>query len=401
VDTPRSGFDEWASAFLGSLGGKSPRTFATYQSGLSRFREFLEARGQLAAWQPAELGASTLEDFYAWLVRRHGRERRATVATYLSGLRAFVRFLARRAVLGQGITYEQMRDNLQQVMGRSSYKTPRIDQRLPLLVTHVLELQEPPPTVRRGVGRLELLRDRALLLTLFCTGMRREEVSRLDRFDVQDGYADRALITGKGDKERVVFFDARTQAALRQYLEARKDSLAPVFLRHDNHRGRSAGHGGERWRLSPQSVWGIVKRYARAVGVQATTHHFRHSKASVLLNRGASLSEVQDILGHASPETTKRIYAHYQTQHLRDAFDRFSASPEELVADLDRESGSGEPCGHSVSGSGEPCGHSVSGSGEPCGHSVSGSGEPCGPPAASRRSARKLAARSFPRRPPA
>jgi integrase len=107
-----------------------------------------------------------------------------------------------------------------------------------------------------------------------------------------------------------------------------------MFLRHDNHRGKSAGHGGERWRLSAQSVWAIVKRYAKIVGVPATTHHFRHSKASVLLNRGASLSEVQDILGHASPDTTKRIYAHYQTQHLRDAFDRYSASAEELVDQL-------------------------------------------------------------------
>jgi site-specific recombinase XerD len=327
-------FDTWVADFLASLTGKSPKTFATYQSGLARFREFLEARGQLASWQPDALGPSTLEDFYTWLVRRHGRERRPTVATYSSGLRAFVRFLARHAVLRQGVSYEQMRANAQQVMGRSTYKTPRIDQGLPLLVTHVLSLAVPSANERGGVKRLEVLRDRALLLTLFCTGMRREEVSRLDRYDTQDGWADRALITGKGEKERVVFFDERTQSAIRDYLLARNDTLAPVFLRHDNHRGRSAGHGGERWRLSPQSVWAIVKQYARAVGVPATTHHFRHSKASVLLNRGASLSEVQDILGHASPETTKRIYAHYQTQHLRDAFDRYSASPEELVAEL-------------------------------------------------------------------
>ena len=146
--------------------------------------------------------------------------------------------------------------------------------------------------------------------------------------------AERTLITGKGDKERVVFFDAATQTAIRAYVEARHDTLAPLFLRHDNHRGSAPGHGGAHWRLSPQSVWGIVKRYARLVGVQATTHHFRHSKASVLLNRGASLSEVQDILGHASPETTKRIYAHYEQQHLRDAFDRYSASADELVAEL-------------------------------------------------------------------
>ncbi len=333
-----AGFDPCVSAFLGSLAGKSPRTFATYQSGLARFREFLEARGELATWQPTSLGPSTLEDFYGWLVRRHSRERRATVATYSSGVRAFVRFLARRAELAQGVSYEQMRANVQQVMGRGSYKTPRINQRLPLLVTHVLSLPIPGANERGGVKRLELLRDRALMLTLFCTGMRREEVSRLDRFDIQDGCADRALITGKGEKERVVFFDERTQQAVREYLEARNDTLAPVFLRHDNHRGRSAGHGGERWRLSPQSVWGVVKRYARAVGVPATTHHFRHSKASVLLNRGASLSEVQDILGHASPETTKRIYAHYQTQHLLDAFDRYSASAEELVAELPKRS---------------------------------------------------------------
>jgi site-specific recombinase XerD len=68
--------------------------------------------------------------------------------------------------------------------------------------------------------------------------------------------------------------------------------------------------------------------------VQASPHHFRHAKASTLLNRGASLSEVQDILGHASPDTTKRIYAHYQVEHLREAFERYSASAEELAAEL-------------------------------------------------------------------
>jgi site-specific recombinase XerD len=334
VEQPASAFDERASEFAASLGGKSPRTYATYRAGLSRFREFLQANGTLESWQPSDLGPSSLEDFYGWLVRRHGRERRATVGTYSAGLRAFVRFLARRALLRHGVTYEQMRSNEQQVMGRSSYRTPRIDEGLPLLVTHALSLPVPPATERRGIKRLELLRDRALLLTLFCTGMRRDEVARLNRVDLQDGWADRALISGKGEKERVVFFDEATLAAIREYLAARNDTLAPVFLRHDNHRGRAAGHGGERWRLSPQSVWSVVKHYARQVGVPATTHHFRHAKASVLLNRGASLSEVQDILGHASPETTKRIYAHYQTQHLRDAFDRYSASAEELAAEL-------------------------------------------------------------------
>jgi site-specific recombinase XerD len=338
-------FDALVEAFLNTLGGKSPRTYSTYRTGLNRFRAYLEDRGALETWAPEAIRPTLLEEFYAWLVRQYGRERRATVATHSAAVRAFVRYLARRGRLAPGVTYEQMRENVREVTGRGSYKTPRIDRRIPLLVTHALEVEVPGDAARGGVKRLEILRDRALLLVLFTSGMRRTEVARLDRVDVEDGWADRALITGKGDKERWVFFDAATQGAIREYLEARNDSLAPLFLRHDNHRGRSAGHGGERWRLSAQSIWGVVKRYAKAVGVPATTHHFRHSKASVLLNRGASLSEVQDILGHASPDTTKRIYAHYQTQHLRDAFDRYSASAEELVAELPSRRGakSAEP----------------------------------------------------------
>ncbi|HEY3062563.1 MAG TPA: tyrosine-type recombinase/integrase [Chloroflexota bacterium] len=330
-------FDALVQQFLNSLSAKSPRTYATYQTSLARYREYLQQTRQLAAWNPGALSPTTLEEFHTWLVRLHGRERRATVATYSAGLRAFVRFLARRALLGAGVTYEQMRENVREVMGRGHYKSPRIDTRLPLLVTHVLERPLPPASERKGARRHEVLRDQALLLTLFCTGMRREEVARLNRADIDDGWLDRGLITGKGDKERIVFFDEPTLAAIRAYLAARADALAPVFLRHDNRRGHTAGHGGEKWRLSPQSVWAIVKQYAREVGVPASPHHFRHAKASVLLNRGASLSEVQDILGHASPDTTKRIYAHYKVEHLREAFDRYSASAEELVAELPAE----------------------------------------------------------------
>ena len=78
-------------------------------------------------------------------------------------------------------------------------------------------------------------------------------------------------------------------------------------------------------------MWGVVKKYGALAGVEVTTHHLRHLKARVLLNGGAKLSEVQDILGHASPETTKKIYAHYETAHLRDAFDRFSLPPEAVA----------------------------------------------------------------------
>jgi len=80
----------------------------------------------------------------------------------------------------------------------------------------------------------------------------------------------------------------------------------------------------------------VVKKYGELAGVEVTTHHLRHLKARTLLNRGAQLAEVQDILGHASPETTKRIYAHYTTHRLREAFDRFSLQPEDVARTVRR-----------------------------------------------------------------
>jgi site-specific recombinase XerD len=320
--------------FFESLASRSPKTSATYRTSLARFHEFLEADGvDLSTATTASFSATVLERFYGWLVKVYGRDDRFTVATYIAGVRAFFRFMARRGLLPPDLQFEQLRDNLREVMGRSSYKTPRIDNRLALIVTHVDGL-ELPPAGEKPHERLELLRDRALIRTLFATGMRREEVSRLNRGDVQDGRARQAIVTGKGDKERVVFFDDPSLQAIRAYVEARGDAYDPVFLRHDRARG-APGPGGRRYRLSPQSIWGVVKKYAAAVDVRASTHDFRHAKATVMLNRGAKLSEVQDILGHASPETTKRIYAHYETSHLRDVFDRFSASAEELAEALE------------------------------------------------------------------
>jgi site-specific recombinase XerD len=326
-------------AFIATLVGKSPRTERTYAASLRRFAEFLEEEGLSPSSVPTDaLPATILERFHEWLVRSYGRDRRATVATYLAGARAFVAFLDRRRLLAPDTSSEQMRGHLREVVAKASYKTPRIDRALPLVVVAAERRPVPAPAAsgaEHARERLELLRDRAILHTLFATGMRREEVARLNREDVDDGWSAQALITGKGDKERVVFFTDEALAALRAYLDARADRYAPLFLRHDKRRGRARG-SGENLRLSPWGIWHVVKRYAALAGVDASPHDFRHTKASTLLNRGAKLSEVQDILGHASPETTKKIYAHYETAHLRDAFDRYSASVAELAGEVRR-----------------------------------------------------------------
>ena len=333
VEDEMPGVADAQTAFLETLIGKSPHTVHTYQTGLNHFGDYLVERGLSLSTATVDLPGDVLERFYTWLVRRHGRAARPTCTTYVAAARAFFRFLERRGWGPRAAHLEQLALGLRDVAGRGSYKTPRIDPALPLLITAAEERPLPAPSPASASARLELLRDRALLRTLFCTGMRRAEVASLNRSDVADGRLDQAIITGKGDKERTVFFDEPTLAAIRAYLRERSDGFVPLFIRHDRARGKPR-FGGENYRITPQTVFDTVKRYARAAGIDASPHDFRHEKATVLLNNGASLSEVQDILGHASPETTKKIYAHYETARLRDAFDRYSASPEELVRRL-------------------------------------------------------------------
>lgn len=328
---------EAAALFRESLAAKSQRTVDTYLSGLRRFDEYLDdQKVKPASVRVADLGETALVDFQTWLVRSYGREDRSTISTYVAGVRAFFRFLAQRHLLAADVTFEAIREHARQAMGRVPYRTPRVDARLPLVVLYVKNVPLPHPERARR-QHLEILRDRAIVLTLFATGMRREEIARLDRSDLDDGWGTQAIIRGKGDRERVVFFSDEALEAIRAYLKARVDDYVPVFVRHDRARGRPRGRGSN-YRLSPLSVWATVKKYARLAEVPVTTHDFRHAKATVLLNQGAKLSEVQDILGHASPETTKKIYAHYEVAHLRAAFDQYSLSAEEMAKRLRRSS---------------------------------------------------------------
>jgi|GEM_PF-254298 len=328
-------------SFKATLSGKSPRTVTTYATGLRRMAQFLESRKLKIATDPSTaLPDTLLEDFYLWLVDIHGRDARMTISTYVAAISAFVRYLDRRRWLPEEASYSRMREEVRALMGRSSYKTPRIDSRIPLIVMAAENCTVPieGSDYSSRQKRLEVLRDRAVLHVLFSTGLRREEVSRLNRADIEDGRRSQAIITGKGDKERVVFFGPDALKHIRAYIIARADNYQPLFTRHDRGRGKPA-RGGTNYRLSAQSVWGIVKQWALVAGIEATTHDFRHAKASTLLNRGAQLSEVQDLLGHASPETTKKIYAHYTTSHLREAFDRFSVSPQEAANALEHKTG--------------------------------------------------------------
>src|SRR5919198_4603349 len=117
--------------FLGTLAGKSPQTRATYASALKRLGEYLEWAKLPPESTPTDrLPPDVLERFYTWLVRAYGKDRRFTLQTYVAGARAFYRFLVRRHLGPPQTSFEEVKAGLQEVMGRSTYRTPRIDQRL-------------------------------------------------------------------------------------------------------------------------------------------------------------------------------------------------------------------------------------------------------------------------------
>jgi integrase/recombinase XerD len=178
--------------------------------------------------------------------------------------------------------------------------------------------------------RVTLLRDRALLAVLFATGCRIAEALKLDRANVADGNLAEPIVVGKGNKARVLFLTDEALAAIRVYLAARTDRDPALFLRHTQNR-RPDANGS--LRLGYLGAWGQLKGYAEECGVRLTPHHFRHALATGLLNNGASLAEVQDILGHSSPETTKKVYAHYQTSHLRDVMRKFRPTLDHALAE--------------------------------------------------------------------
>lgn len=164
------------------------------------------------------------------------------------------------------------------------------------------------------------LRNRAILETLFSTGMRVAELVSLDREQIKIKPQTKDLeivIVGKGDRPRPVYFSERTVNWLRRYLETREDKEKALFIRYKGPKGASK-------RLTTRSVENIVKKYARKTGVPNFTspHTLRHSFATNLLEQGVDLRTLQEFLGHKNIATTQ-VYTHVTSKRLRDIHRKF------------------------------------------------------------------------------
>jgi len=167
---------------------------------------------------------------------------------------------------------------------------------------------------------LDTLRDRALLTTLFSTGMRVSELCSLDRgkIDIKRG---EVTVRGKGSKLRLVFLSDDAKESLNKYLDKRTDIDEALFVRIP--RGKLTS--SNTLRLTPRSIQRIVEKHAIKAGIvgkNVSPHSLRHSMATDLLRNGADIRSVQSMLGHASVTTTQ-IYTHVTDKQLREVHQKF------------------------------------------------------------------------------
>ena len=285
-------------AHLGIERGLADNTLQSYRRDLRRYGSFLESVGRT---DPGQITVQDVADFTAAL-RMGDDEHRplgtSSVARTVVAIRGFHRFLLR-----EGLVTVDVPDDV---------KPPRPTSRLPKALP--LDESEAIISAAGSPGTALAKRDRALLELLYGTGARISEAVGLDvdDLDLENGSA---LLRGKGSKQRIVPVGSYAVEAVGDYLAAGRPALA---------NGTSHGlflnaRGG---RLSRQSAWTVLSRAAQRAGIAAekvSPHTFRHSFATHLLDGGADVRVVQELLGHASVTTTQ-IYTLVTVEKLREVY---------------------------------------------------------------------------------
>jgi len=267
----------------------SPRTLKAYRQALAAFR----AQNQ-KPWKRC-----STDDFrdYLFAIMKRGQAR-SYVRLQFSALRAFYKYLSNRKKLRV--------DPLRQL------QLPKTEKKLPLILTRqqIEELLAAPLKIdkERAAPEWMPLRDAAVMELFYSSGLRLSELAGLEVEDV-DLYTESVRVLGKGRKERVCPIGAPALEAIQKYRSAANVHSGALFINKS------------RKRISPRSVWLILKRYLRhtSIPISISPHKLRHSFATHMLDRGADLRSVQALLGHASLSTTQ-IYTHVTVERLKKAY---------------------------------------------------------------------------------
>ncbi|MFH2069443.1 MAG: site-specific tyrosine recombinase/integron integrase [Candidatus Omnitrophota bacterium] len=278
----------------------SPDTIRAYHQDLDDFCGFLDGSPRRSLGLTGRtLKKTDLEILRIYLGNLFQRNlSRATVIRRVAALRAFFRFLNRE----KSVSINPM----------VALRSPKSERNLPafLEISQTLSLLD--ETLKKGVSQFPF-RDRAMLELLYSAGLRVSEMVNLNLTEI-DFVAGLARVRGKGRKERLVPIGKTALTVLNEYLSSNERSVDAPFLFANRFGGR----------LTSRSVERILKKYASACGLSGriTPHTLRHSFATHLLEAGADLRAIQEILGHQNITTTQ-VYTHLSTKHLKDAYRNF------------------------------------------------------------------------------
>lgn len=294
---------DWASALSGYRTylelekGLSPNSVAAYMRDIEQFTRFARSEDGIA--QPRDISGTTVEHFMGSLFDR-GLARNSQ-ARMLSGVRSFCKYLRVEGLVDS--------DPVELI------ESPRPQRKLP----DVLSVEEIGRIIAAvDVSRREGIRNRAMLEVLYSCGLRVSELIelRVSRVDLVDGVV---RVIGKGNKERWVPIGKSASDAIDDYLSQYRSSITPEPGHEDILFLGRQGRG-----MSRQMAFTMLRRTVIAAGVRKSVspHTFRHSFATHLLEAGADLRAIQEMLGHSSITTTE-IYTHLDRRFLRDQIERF------------------------------------------------------------------------------
>ncbi len=290
---------------------RSRLTLRNYDHYLRRFISFCDKK--YGVTDPEDIDLELVRSYRLFLNRMGDNGRPLKIATqnyHLIALRSFFKYLAKRDI--KSLAAEKI-----------ELPKPPSRQVEFLETTDVQKLIEATDQEKEKMTRL---RDRALLETLFSTGLRISELVGLNRDSINTKRREFS-VRGKGDKIRLVFLSEKAVKCLDDYLKLRQDNSKALFIRHDHKESvekQMKTFSEKALGLTARSVQRTIKKYAKLAGItkKITPHTLRHSFATDLLTNGADLRAVQELLGHASISTTQ-IYTHLTNRRLKDIYDKY------------------------------------------------------------------------------
>lgn len=282
--------------YMHNIKNTSTNTELSYRRDLNKLNQYLWGKGILDV---NRVTASDLQSFVAYMEKENFAA--ATISRTIASMKAFWQFLVNENIVKEDVSVH--------------LKAPKIEKRVPEILseTDVTRLLEQP-----AGDAPKQIRDKAMLELLYATGIRVTELISLKTTDVN--LAMGFIVCRDAHKERVIPFGAKAKQALIRYINGTRD----LMVENKESDVLFANCSGEQ--MSRQGFWKIIKYYAKKAGIVAdiTPHTLRHSFAAHLVENGADLKSVQEMLGHSDISTTQ-IYANLNHNHLREVYD--SAHP--------------------------------------------------------------------------